>query len=276
MSATQWSLPLRPVALQPFSHQLRPVALQPLQSFAEGGWILLCLALISLGLVVTLVRVLYLLGERDRRNEARIEQLRRELTGLEQGRDDLERLSSIDPVTGVWNYRYLQQSLARELTWAARDGKPFALLLCELDGFAEHTVAAGHQKAFGTLRDLAQRLSVEIRSRDTFARYGGDEFVALLPGATGEGAAVVAERLCYAVRKTVAQGDAALADAGLTLSVGIACFPESGEHAASIVGAADKALARARADGGDGWRLATGEGDAEVISSDRPRPSRSS
>lgn len=223
------------------------------QWFTDGGWVLLGLGLLCLGLLATLGRVLFLLRDRDRRSEARIDRLRRELSGLEQGREDLERLSALDPVTGVWNYRYLQQSLARELGWAARDRRPFALLLLEVDGFADYTVAAGHQKAFGTLRDLAQRLSVEIRSGDTFARYGGDEFVALLPGATGEGAVGVAERLCYAVRKTVAQHEGEAAD--LTLSVGIACFPEAGEHAASIVGAADKALAGARANGGDGWEL---------------------
>jgi diguanylate cyclase (GGDEF)-like protein len=226
--------------------------------FTQGGWVLLGLGLVCIGLAVALARVLFLLRERDRENEARIEQLRRELSGLEQGRDDLERLSAIDPVTGVWNYRYLQEALARELGWAAHDGKPFALLLCEVDGFAAHTVAAGHQRAFGTLRELAQRLSVEIRSRDTFARYGGDEFVALLPGATSEGAAGVAERLCYAVRRSLAQ--AGLGErqggSGLTLSIGIACFPDSGEHAASLIGAADKALAEARSGGGDGWRLA--------------------
>jgi diguanylate cyclase (GGDEF)-like protein len=242
--------------------------------FSEGGWVLLGLGLVSLFLAAALGRAVFLLRERDRSSEARVEQLRRELSGLEQGRDDLERLSAIDPVTGVWNYRYLQQSLARELGWAARDARPFALLLCEVDGFADHTAAAGHQKAFGTLRDLAQRLSVEIRSRDTFARYGGDEFVVLLPGATGEGAAGVAERLCYAVRKTAAQAGVAEGEAGakLTLSVGIACFPESGEHAASLVGAADKALAEVRADGGDGWRLAGGE----VVLTDYQARTRSS
>ena len=243
--------------------------------FTEGGWVLFGLGLISLALAVALARVIFLLRERDRLGEARVEQLRRELSGLEQGREDLERLSAIDPVTGVWNYRYLQQSLARELGWASRDRRPFALLLCEVDGFADHTVAAGHQKAFGTLRDLAQRLSVEIRSRDTFARYGGDEFVALLPGATGEGAAVVAERLCYAVRKTMAQAAAAEgaeSSGKLTLSVGIACFPESGEHAASLIGAADRALAEVRAGGGDGWRLPEGE----VVLTDYQAQTRSS
>jgi diguanylate cyclase (GGDEF)-like protein len=241
------------------------------QWFTDGGWVLLGLGLVSLGLAVSLARAVYLLRDREARNEARIDRLRRELSGLEQGREDLERLSALDPVTGVWNYRYLQQSLARELGWAARDRRPFALLLLEVDGFADYTVAAGHQKAFGTLRDLAQRLSVEIRSGDTFARYGGDEFVALLPGATGEGAEGVAERLCYAVRKTVAQYDEAASE--LTLSVGIATFPESGEHAASLVGAADRALAAARAEGGDRWRLARG---GEVVLTDHQAQSRSS
>lgn len=241
--------------------------------FTQGGWVLFGLALISLALAVALARAIFLLRERDRRSEASIDRLRLELSGLEQGRDDLERLSAIDPVTGVWNYRYLQQSMARELGRAALEGRPFALLLCEVDGFTDYTVGAGHQKAFGTLRDLAQRLSVEIRSGDTFARYGGDEFVALLPGASGEGATGVAERLCYAVRKTAEQVGATEQEAGarLTLSVGIACFPESGEHAASLVGAADRALAEARESGGDGWRLSGGE----VVLTDYQAPTRS-
>lgn len=233
--------------------------------FSSGGWAVLLLGLVTVCLALGLARLALLLRERDRRNDAQLAALRRELTGLEQGRSDLERLSATDPVTGVWNYRYLQQALARELSWAAEDGRPFALLLCEVDGFGDYTAAHGHQRALGTLRDLAQRLSVEIRSRDTFARYGGDEFVALLPGARGEGAAGVAERLCYAVRRGLTAGGplaaspaaaSGPAEPGLTLSIGIACFPDSGEHAASLVAAADKALAEAKAGGGDGWRLA--------------------
>lgn len=226
--------------------------------FSSGGWAVAVLGLATICLGLGLARLTLLLRERDRRSDAQLAALRRELTGLEQGRSDLERLSATDPVTGVWNYRYLQQSLASELSWAARDGRPFALLLCEVDGFGEYTAAHGHQRSLGALRDLAQRLSVEIRSRDTFARYGGDEFVALLPGARGEGAASVAERLCYAVRRGLAAGGPPVEgeEPRLTLSVGIACFPESGEHVASLVAAADKALAEAKASGGDGWRLA--------------------
>lgn len=226
--------------------------------FSSGGWATVLLGLATVCLGFGLARLTLLLRDRDRRNEAQLAALRRELTGLEQGRSDLERLSATDPVTGVWNYRYLQQALATELSRAAADGRPFALLLCEVDGFGDYTAAHGHQRALGTLRELAQRLSVEIRSRDTFARYGGDEFVALLPGARGDGAASVAERLCYCVRRGLGIGGPLpeLAQPGLTLSIGIACFPESGEHAASLVAAADKALAAAKASGGDGWRLA--------------------
>jgi len=229
---------------------------------SSGGWVELVLSIATVLLAFGLARLALLLRERDRRNDDQLAALRRELTGLEQGRSDLERLSATDPVTGVWNYRYLQQALATELTWAARDGRPFALLLCEVDGFADYTAVHGHQRALGTLRDLAQRLSVEIRSRDTFARYGGDEFVALLPDARGDGAASVAERLCYAVRRRLVGNGPATVGSGvveeprLTLSIGIACFPDSGEHVASLLAAADKALAEAKAGGGDGWRLA--------------------
>ncbi|WP_051451446.1 GGDEF domain-containing protein [Actinospica robiniae] len=237
---------------------------------SSGGWAVLVLSLATVSLAFALARLALLLRERDRRNDAQLAALRRELTGLEQGRSDLERLSATDPVTGVWNYRYLQQALAKELAWAVQDGRPFALLLCDIDGFGDYTAVHGHQRALGTLRDLAQRLSVEIRSGDTFARYGGDEFVALLPDARGEGAASVAERLCYAVRRGLTANGQSWGDPGgsveprLTLSIGIACFPDSGEHAASLVAAADKALAEAKSGGGDGWRLA----EIDVVLSD--------
>ena len=132
----------------------------------------------------------------------------------------------------------------------------------------------GHVVGDRVLCQVATVLARALRADDFLARYGGDEFVALLPGATGDGATGVAERLCYAVRKTAEQAGVTEQEAGarLTLSVGIACFPESGEHAASLVGAADRALAEARAGGGDGWRLSGGE----VVLTDYQAQTRSS
>jgi diguanylate cyclase (GGDEF)-like protein len=183
--------------------------------------------------------------------------LRRELSGLEEGRSTLERLSATDPVTGVWNHRYLQDALAREIERARTAGKPFTLLMCDIDQFHRVNAAHGHQGGSAILRELAQRLALEIRAVDTFARYGGEEFLVLLPDTGTEGAAVVADRLCYVARKHLSAAAGRRDDdpVKLTLSIGAAVFPADGAHAATLIRAADQSLAAAKAAGGDAWTI---------------------
>jgi diguanylate cyclase (GGDEF)-like protein len=231
-------------------------------------WGLVCLAAVCVALAFAVARLAARLRDADARSAAELDALRRELMGLEQGRTSLERLSATDPVTGVWNHRYLQETLARELERARRVERPLALLMCDVDRFREVNAAHGHQTGSAVLRELAQRLALEIRSFDTFARYGGEEFVVLLPDTGAEGAAVVADRLCYVARKLLFDA-AILSGAGgegaagqdmnvrLTISIGGAVYPESAAHAATLIRAADGALAEAKRAGG-GARVVLG------------------
>jgi len=182
-----------------------------------------------------------------------------EVTGLEQGREDLERLSALDPLTGIWNYRYLQNALTRELESTRSGGAGGALLMIDVDDFRRVNVSHGHQRGSAVLRELAQRLALEVRHADTFARYGGEEFVMILPGTNAETAAKVAERLCYAVRKLAfapnPDGDLEQGPFQLTISIGGVTFPDHGTHATTLLRQADEQLTEAKRDSHGSWRI---------------------
>ncbi|GAA2105827.1 hypothetical protein GCM10009759_43310 [Kitasatospora saccharophila] len=197
---------------------------------------------------------------------ARESELLAKIAELTEERDELVRTASCDPLTGVWNYRHLQLTLDREIERARRaeataiDPRPLSVLLVEVAGFDAVVAEHGRARANAMLRDLAQRLAMEIRGCDTLGRYGGEDFLVLLPDTGPEGAAQVAERLCWSVRRhrLTDRHPGESADpgerSGLTASVGLAVQPRDGAHAALLLRAADRALAAARAAGGDCWR----------------------
>jgi diguanylate cyclase (GGDEF)-like protein len=189
-----------------------------------------------------------LLRRRGRTVAARAEELRGRLTALELDRADLERTAAADDVTGVGNQRSLRLALRREVAGALREDRPLAVLLVSLDGFAAVRREHGRQQADALLRDYAQRIAVEVRRGDTVARQGGEEFALLLPGADEEGAAGVAARLRWTVRRhrpCPGAVDEAAAGARITASIGSAVLPADGRHPAVLLRAADRALTAA-------------------------------
>ncbi|MFE7528289.1 GGDEF domain-containing protein [Kitasatospora sp. NPDC057542] len=230
------------------------------------------------------------LGLRGRRERAVAaageERLRGRIAELEERCAELERTASCDPLTGVWNYRHLQLTLDREIERARRaehaeqaDGpRPLAVLMLAITGFDAVVAEHGRGRAGAVLRDLAQRLAMEIRRADTLGRYGGEEFLVVLPDTGAEGAVQVAERLVWSVRRHLlldwSSGPREPRPAtgnGLTAAAGIAVLPDDGTHAAVLLRAADAALAAARAAGGDCWRLQA----RHAGEPDRPRTDRS-
>jgi diguanylate cyclase (GGDEF)-like protein len=133
---------------------------------------------------------------------------------------EAERLSITDALTGVWNFRYLSMSLAREIERASRFNRPLAVLMLDLDRFKLVNDTHGHARGDAVLRELAARITEQVREVDTLARYGGEEFVLVLPETTVEGATMLADRICVAVRREPFGEDRREEPLTITVSIG--------------------------------------------------------
>ncbi len=171
---------------------------------------------------------------------------------------EAQRLSLTDPLTGLWNYRYLTLALGHEIERATRFGRRLTVLMLDLDRFKQVNDRHGHQIGDAVLIELASRMRTEVREVDTLARYGGEEFVVVLPETDAEGAARAAERLGAVIRSSLfCQGTGH--ELPVSASLGVAVFPEHGSDASQLLRSADNALYAAKADGRDCWRFASGE-----------------
>ncbi|MEU7958283.1 diguanylate cyclase [Micromonospora humida] len=173
--------------------------------------------------------------------------------------EEAQRLSLTDPLTGLWNYRYLRESLRREVERASRFGRMLSILVLDLDRFKTVNDSYGHAAGDAVLAEFARRVRGEIREVDLAFRQGGEEFVVLLPETDARGAATVAERLGAAVRDTpvVVPGHAGgPTTIAVSVSIGIAVYPDHASTGVEVLDAADEALYAAKGAGRDGYRVA--------------------
>ncbi len=159
---------------------------------------------------------------------------------------NIERLALWDGVTGLPNRTFLADRLGEELSRAERHGRTFALLMFDLDGFKDVNDTHGHAAGDRVLAMVGARASRSMRASDVVARVGGDEFVALLPEATREGAASVAEKLRASLAQPYGFGRRT---ARLSASIGIAFYPEHGRDLETLQRSADAALYAAKRQG---------------------------
>jgi two-component system cell cycle response regulator len=168
---------------------------------------------------------------------------------------ELRRVSVTDPLTGLWNYGYLQAALHREVARAARFHRPLSVLMLDLDLFRHVNNSYGHQRGSQVLVEFGKRVAAQTRRVDTFARYGGEEFVLILPETGAEGVGQVAERICARIREEPFGATAGMS-LPLTVSIGAAVYPRHGRSAGTLLHCADEALYEAKRAGRDTWRLA--------------------
>ncbi len=142
-----------------------------------------------------------------------------------------------DPLTGLANYRRLQEVLDSEIKRCARTARSFAVLLLDLDGLKTINDAHGHPVGSRALGRVANILRIHCRSMDTPARYGGDEFVVVLPETGHEAAQQVAQRISH---ESGNDGE----EPSISVSVGIATFPQDAKTIDELLAAADRALYR--------------------------------
>ncbi|MBZ0233156.1 MAG: diguanylate cyclase [Deltaproteobacteria bacterium] len=155
---------------------------------------------------------------------------------------ELERRSSIDPLTGVLNRRGLMAELRREQARSERDGTPLSLLVIDVDGFKGINDRYGHQIGDSVLRILARSLADEVRSVDLVGRTGGDEFVVIAPHADAAAAARLKQRLLQLVVRVAVAPDS---DVRVAFSVGDATL-QQGEALDAVLDRADRAMYRSK------------------------------
>ena len=171
-------------------------------------------------------------------------------------RETLKYQSVRDPLTGLFNRRHMEESLERELQRAARSHRPVTVLMIDIDHFKRFNDTFGHEAGDVLLRELGSILKAQIRGGDIACRYGGEEFLLILAETGLEAAQQRAERLGE-LSKGLHIRHHGETLRRITISTGLACFPEHGTSAAQIVKAADEALYRAKTEGRDRVVFAT-------------------
>lgn len=169
---------------------------------------------------------------------------------LEQLRETLRQQSIRDSLTGLFNRRYLEETLDREIHRVIRKGAPLGVIMVDLDHFKQFNDLYGHEAGDTLLRELGRFLQNNIRAEDIPCRYGGEEFTLILPEAPLDVTRRRAEHLREHVKQlhVLYRGQAL---GGIRLSCGVAAYPDHGDTGDVLLRAADAALYRAKAEGRD-------------------------
>jgi diguanylate cyclase (GGDEF)-like protein len=165
-------------------------------------------------------------------------------------RETLKNQSIRDPLTGLFNRRYMEESLEREMRRAERNGQSLGIIMLDVDHFKRFNDTFGHEAGDVVLRELGQLIKSMIRVSDIGCRYGGEEFMILLPEVSLEIAQERAEQLRSGMKRLTIENRRQTLGT-VTLSLGVAAFPQHGNAMEAVIRAADAALYQAKHQGRD-------------------------
>lgn len=158
------------------------------------------------------------------------------------------KLATVDGLTDLYNHRYFQESLKQQMETAKRYGTSVSLIIVDIDFFKKFNDTYGHQAGDAVLRQVAQVLKKNVRTSDIVCRYGGEEMSIILPNTNNTEARTNAERICKAVAEKPFKLNAT-DESHVTISLGVATFPQDGEIPKDLIETADKGLYRAKENG---------------------------
>lgn len=179
-------------------------------------------------------------------------------------RDMLQVQSVRDPLTNLFNRRYLQETLERELSRSRRQNLSLGVIMADIDHFKRFNDTMGHDVGDIALQELGVLLQTKTRKEDIACRYGGDEFSVVMPGASLEETEQRAEQLREAVRRLSVRRQG-ITLGRITMSFGVAAYPQHGDSARELLQVADTALYRAKRSGRDRVEAPTDGGEGSPI-----------
>lgn len=163
-----------------------------------------------------------------------------------------------DDLTGLWNYRYFAEAVEREVLRSEQTGAPVSLVMCDVDAFKLYNDHNGHEAGNHALASVAHALKTSGRVVDVVSRYGGEEFVTILPATPKEGARLAAERMRSSVGRHDFANVSEQPGGRLTISLGVATYPADADDPAGLVRSADHALYEAKSRGRNQVRMYAG------------------
>lgn len=164
-------------------------------------------------------------------------------------RERLMEDATHDPLTGLYNRRYLHSWLDKELMRSQRHGRPLSLMLIDIDHFKQLNDTLGHEAGDLALQGLSQHINAQIRQSDIVCRFGGEEIILVMPETSMGHARERAEQLCSSVAELELSNEADESLPPLTVSIGLASYPQHATDGDSLIRAADHAMYQAKARG---------------------------